>query len=262
MNELATCFELAGVSHRYESDRQGTDALLDVNLDLKHGEFVSLLGPSGCGKSTLLKFACGLLSPSSGKVSLLGETAQTLGQVGYMPQQDLLFQWRTVLDNAIIGLQTEGVSKKEARSAALRQFKAFGLEGFENHYPSQLSGDMRQRAALLRTFLVDRPLYVLDEPFGKLDSLTRLSMHRWLTDIWRDRKAAILFVTHDVDEALFLSDRIYVMSSRPGRILESASVDLPRPRNHISMTQNPNVSNLKAKLLGLLETNLNEESDG
>lgn len=253
MKDPAHCFELSGVSHRYESDQQSTDALLDVSLEVKQGEFVSLIGPSGCGKSTLLKFACGLLAPKSGEISLMGDPAVALGKVGFMPQQDMLFQWRTVLDNAIIGLETEGMSRKVARETARQHFKPFGLEGFENHYPSQLSGGMRQRAALLRTFLVARPLYVLDEPFGKLDSLTRLSMHRWLTDIWQDRKAAILFVTHDVDEALFLSDKIYVMSARPGRILKSAEMKFPRPRNHISMTQDPAVSRLKAELLGLLE---------
>lgn len=248
------CFVVSEVAHRYGGKgTSSVEVLRSIDLRIAPQEFVSLIGPSGCGKSTLLKIACGLLTPTSGKVLLDGEAADPLGAVGYMPQSDLLMPWRTVLDNAAIGLETAGVPLSKAREEARGHFAAFGLAGFEEHYPSQLSGGMRQRAALLRTFLVKRSLYVLDEPFGKLDSLTRLAMHRWLTGIWRQTASAILFITHDLDEALFLSDRIYVMGPRPGRILAEITVPTERPRDHAAMTRDPVIAAQKAALLELLE---------
>lgn len=245
-------FRLRGLSHRYEENQGETPVLDKIDLHVGPKEFVSIVGPSGCGKSTLLKIACGLLRPSEGELELPHHANEPLGNVGYMPQNDLLMPWRSVLENTIVGLEIAGMPRPEAREKARNQLSAFGLNGFETVYPSQLSGGMRQRAALLRTFLVERELYVLDEPFGSLDALTRLSMNHWLTDVWQASRASILFTTHDLDEALFLSDRIYVMSPRPGRILSEIEVNHPRPRNHAAMARDPRIAEEKARLLELL----------
>lgn len=212
---------------------EGVVALRDVDLTIGDGEFVSIVGPSGCGKSTLFNILAGLIRPSSGQVLLDGRAPDDLlGEVGYMQQRDLLMPWRTVLDNTTVGLELNGVGKKEAREQARAQFDRFGLGGFEDHWPAKLSGGMRQRAALLRTFLAGREVMLLDEPFGALDALTRAQMQEWLLKIWQDDSKTVLFVTHDVDEAVFLSDRVYVMSGRPGGIVRTLDIDLERPRDH------------------------------
>jgi ABC-type nitrate/sulfonate/bicarbonate transport system ATPase subunit len=208
-------------------------ALEDVELAVGEGEFVSIVGPSGCGKSTLFNILAGLISPTSGRVLLDGRSPDDLlGRLGYMQQRDLLMPWRSVLDNTTVGLELNGVAMKEARRQAREQFSRFGLAGFEDEWPAKLSGGMRQRAALLRTFLAGREVMLLDEPFGALDALTRAQMQEWLLEIWQEDHKTILFVTHDVEEAVFLSDRVHVMSGRPGRIVLSLDVDLPRPREH------------------------------
>jgi ABC-type nitrate/sulfonate/bicarbonate transport system ATPase subunit len=225
-------------------------ALEGVDMDVGAGEFVSIVGPSGCGKSTLFNLLAGLDRPSEGKILLDGRpTDQLLGEIGYMPQADLLMPWRTVLDNTALGLQLSGVKRSEARKQALAEFPRFGLEGFERAWPSQISGGMRQRAALLRTFLAGREVMLLDEPFGALDALTRQAMQQWLMKIWQDDRKTILFVTHDVEEAVFLSDRVYVMSGRPGRIELTLEVDLPRPRVIETTLLDPKFIEMKAKLL-------------
>lgn len=224
-------------------------ALEDVDLEIGAGEFVSIVGPSGCGKSTLLDMLAGLTLPSSGWVVLGGRRRDDLlGRVGYMQQDDLLMPWRTVLDNTTIGLELNGVPRRQARRRALAEFPRFGLEGFERHWPATLSGGMRQRAALLRTFLAGREVMLLDEPFGALDALTRARMQQWLLGIWSADRKTILFVTHDVEEAVFLADRAYVMSGRPGRIALSLDIDLPRPRGR-ELTVEPEFLELKRRLL-------------
>jgi ABC-type nitrate/sulfonate/bicarbonate transport system ATPase subunit len=205
--------------------------LADVSIELAVGEFVSLVGPSGCGKSTLLKILAGLVAPSAGDVLLEGERRDALlGRVGYMPQDDLLMPWRTTLDNVTLGLELAGVRRADARERAREQFARFGLDGFERHWPRALSGGMRQRAALLRTFLAGRDVLLLDEPLGALDALTREEMREWLLEVWEADRKTILLVTHDVEEAAFLSDRVYVMSGSPGRIRAAIDVPLARPR--------------------------------
>jgi ABC-type nitrate/sulfonate/bicarbonate transport system ATPase subunit len=225
--------EAHGLTKTYDAGR-GHDpvpALTDVSLELRAGEFVSLVGPSGCGKSTLLKIIAGLLAPDAGDVLLDGsEPSALLGSVGYMPQDDLLMPWRTTLDNVTLGLELAGVSRTEARIRARAELPRFGLEGFERHWPRALSGGMRQRAALLRTFLAGRDVLLLDEPLGALDALTREEMREWLLEVWEADRKTILLVTHDVEEAVFLSDRVYVMSGRPGRIRATIDVPLARPR--------------------------------
>jgi ABC-type nitrate/sulfonate/bicarbonate transport system ATPase subunit len=206
-------------------------ALSDVSLELGAGEFVSLVGPSGCGKSTLLKILAGLVVADAGEILISGRRPETLlGRVGYMPQDDLLMPWRTTLDNVTVALELAGVPRAEARVRARAELARFGLDGFERHWPRALSGGMRQRAALLRTFLAGRDVLLLDEPLGALDALSREEMREWLLEIWESDRKTILLVTHDVEEAVFLSDRVYVMSGRPGRIRETVDVALRRPR--------------------------------
>lgn len=227
----------------------GTAVLSGVGLRAGPGEFVSIIGPSGCGKSTLFNILAGLLRPSSGRVTLDGrEQKSLLGKTAYMPQKDLLMPWRTVLDNVTLGLEMNGVSRGDARKQAREQLPRFGLAGFEDRWPAKLSGGMRQRAALLRTFLSGREVMLLDEPFGALDALTRQTMQEWLLERWQEENKTILFITHDVEEAVFLSDRVYVMSGRPGRMRTCVEVDLPRPRG-FEVTGDPRFIELKQQLL-------------
>ncbi len=207
-------------------------ALKDTSFTVQPGEFVTLIGPSGSGKSTIFNVITGLLEPTSGSVSIHGNNvSQEMPQVGYMPQHDLLLPWRSLIDNLIIPLELKHVSKSNAYSRARALLSKFGLEGFEAAYPATLSGGMRQRAALLRTFLTDQDILLLDEPFGALDALTRRDLQSWLLSIWAESKRTILFITHDVQEAVYLSDRVLVLSQRPGRIVRGVTVNLPRPRN-------------------------------
>ena len=222
-----------------------------VDLAVQPGEFISIIGPSGCGKSTLLNIVAGLDQPDAGagSVALDGDTdAPRLGKVGYMQQKDLLLPWRTVLDNAILGLELRGVPRSKARRRALELTEAFGLTGFEGQYPFTLSGGMRQRAAFLRTMLMDQDLVLLDEPFGALDALTRVQMQEWLLDLWDSMQSTIVLITHDVDEAVLLSDRVYVLTARPGRVDLVLDMDLPRPR-HYDMVTSPEFGVLKARLM-------------
>ncbi len=194
-------------------------------------EFVSLVGPSGCGKSTLLKVLAGVLVPTAGAAEVGGETViGRPGRTAYMPQKDLLLPWRRTLDNATLGAELHGTAPAEARTRAVPLLERFGLAGFERAWPEELSGGMRQRVALLRTFLLDRQVLLLDEPFGALDAITRRRMYAWLETVWLHDRRSVLFVTHDVEEALTLSDRVHVLSPRPGRVVDTVEVGFPRPR--------------------------------
>ena len=204
-------------------------ALAGIDLEINRGELVSIIGPSGCGKSTLLNLLAGLDEPTAGSVAL-ASGAPLLGSVAYMPQADLLMPWRTVLDNAAVGPQLRGLPLGAARDRARAELGRYGLDGFADAWPSQISGGMRQRTALLRTFLTDCDVMLLDEPFGALDALTRHDMQERLVDLWTAEGRTILFVTHDVEEALFLGDRVIRMTPRPGRIAAEVAVGLPRPR--------------------------------
>ena len=252
--------ETAQVSKVMERDSRPLQVLRDVNFHAEEGEFVSIIGPSGCGKSTLLNIIAGLDSPTSGSVALHGGTDRLrLGSVGYMQQKDLLMPWRSVLDNATLGLELQGVSKRDAGQRARQHLGRFGLEGFENAYPHELSGGMRQRAAFLRTVLADQEVFLLDEPFGALDALNRTQIHQWLTGLWESMQKTIVLVTHDVDEAILLSDRVYVMSARPGRMKMVQSVDLSRPRS-IDVFSTPAFMALKSALLNSIREEAPEES--
>jgi len=213
--------------HKTFSGRAPVEVLRDVALHVEPGEFVSIVGPSGCGKSTLFNLIAGLEPPSAGEIAVQGQTAPERRRLrtGYMFQKDLLFPWRNLLDNAALGLEVAGeCSRAEARERARAFLPRFGLEDFEGYPPSKLSGGMRQRVALLRTLLLERPLLLLDEPFASLDALTRREVQDWLRHTWRSGSEAALLVTHDVREAIYLSDRVYVMSPRPGTMVAELQV--------------------------------------
>ena len=254
-----TKIRVESVSKSFDVDGRRQLVLDDIKLTVGEGEFVSIIGPSGCGKSTLLNIVAGLDSADSGTTSVEGtQGGSSLGQVGYMQQKDLLLPWRTVLDNTILGLELAGVPKRQARSRALELTVTFGLDGFEGQYPYALSGGMRQRAAFLRTMLMDQEVILLDEPFGALDALTRVQMQEWLLQLWDSLRKTIVLITHDMDEAILLSDRVYVLTPRPGRIATILEVDLPRPRSYEQVTE-PAFSRLKYRLLKHLREKKPEE---
>jgi ABC-type nitrate/sulfonate/bicarbonate transport system ATPase subunit len=244
--------EASDVTMQYRVGDTDVLALRRVSLHVDEGEFVALVGPSGSGKTTLLSIFAGLEGPTAGTVVLQGDShPRLLGRAGYMPQRDLLLPWRTALGNAITGLQAQGVPRKEASVRARALFAEFGLAGFEHAWPATLSGGMRQRVAFARTVLVAHDLLLLDEPFGALDALTRASLQRWLAELWERLGATCLLVTHDLDEALLLSDRIYVLSPRPGTVRLERAVPLERPRQ-LKMLARPEIVAIKAELLASL----------
>lgn len=227
--------------------------LEDVTVTLEKRQFVSILGPSGCGKSTLFDVISGLELPDRGNVIIEGKNYNgKTGRVSYMHQKDLLLPWSNILSNVSLPLLIKGFSKKDAHIEAKKHFTEFGLKGFERSYPVQLSGGMRQRAALLRTYLFARDIMLLDEPFGSLDAITRRKMQLWLLDIWESIQASVLFITHDIDEAIFLSDRIYLLSKRPAIVREIFDVEIKRPRGSKTFTS-VEFNRIKARIISLLE---------
>jgi ABC-type nitrate/sulfonate/bicarbonate transport system ATPase subunit len=240
------------VSKIFKRDGRAVRALDAVSLTIPEGRLISLIGPSGCGKSTLFNVIAGLLRPTTGDVLADGNSiVGRPGYVAYMLQKRLLLPWRTIIDNIILGAEVRGVPKQESIARAQPLIERYGLAGFEQHYPHELSGGMRQRTSLLRTMLYDRDVVLLDEPFGALDAQTRLLMQSWLLQVWSDLGKTILFVTHDIDEAIYLSDEIYVFTARPGRIKAHIKVALPRPRDQDAVLSAAFVE-LKRQLLGLL----------
>lgn len=247
--------ELHHISKTYREAGRIVPALAGISFSAAAGEFVTIIGPSGCGKSTLFNLIVGLDEPDDGDICLNGEVVRRrVGRFGYMPQRDLLLPWRTLIDNVILGPELDGADLQAARQEAISLLPLFGLDGFERAYPATLSGGMRQRAALLRTFLSHREVMLLDEPFGALDALTRRELQIWLLDVWQQFNKTILFITHDVEEALFLSDRVIVLSPRPGRVVLDLPVNLPRPRK-ADLFVNPEFVQLKARLLSTLGQN-------
>lgn len=243
------CLEVRNVSHIFSG---GVAAVRDVSFQIARGSFVSLLGPSGCGKSTLFNAIAGLLTPSGGDVLLDGESVLgKTGRVGYMLQKDLLLPWRTIEDNITISRTLHGVPRRTARRECAALLERCGLTGFEHARPHELSGGMRQRAALMRTLMTGREVLLLDEPFGALDALTRLQLQLLLCEIWQDTHRTILLVTHDIDEALLLSDEIIVMTERPGTVLARLTVPADRPRTPETLSA-PDMAALRTQLLTLL----------
>lgn len=219
--------KVAHVAKAFE-DKQ---VLEDVNIVLKEKEIVSLLGVSGVGKTTLFHIIAGLTVPDEGQVLLDGSVITgEAGHISYMLQKDLLLPYRTIVDNVALPLLVKGIKKKEAREKAGSYFEEFGLEGTQKKYPAQLSGGMRQRAALLRTYLFSKGVALLDEPFSALDTITKASMHRWYLQIMEQIQLSTIFITHDIDEAILLSDRIYLMGGQPGTITKEIIISEPKPR--------------------------------
>lgn len=240
------------VDFTFAGQQGDVHVLKDFSLQVRPGEFLSLIGPSGCGKSTVFRLVAGLLRPTRGAVTVSGQPVTgPKGHVALMPQRDLLLPWRTVLENALLFLEVQGVPRKEAETKARAMLELFGLNGFEHAYPSQLSGGMRQRVAFMRTALSGKQVLLLDEPFGALDALTRMEMHEWLLQVWEQLGTTILFITHDVEEAVLLSDRVVVMGRRGSFYSEERVIDLPRPRERRLLSDRQFVDH-KARLLDLL----------
>lgn len=227
-------------------------ALAPTDLDVGAGEFICIVGPSGCGKSTLFNLISGVLAPDGGQILIDNQniTGQA-GHVGYMLQKDLLLPWMTVLENIVLGATLKGGASCAQRAEGARLAQRYGLGEFINHYPAALSGGMRQRVALMRTLAMRHDVILLDEPFGALDSQTRLSMQQWLLQVWQEQRRTVIFVTHDIDEAIYLADRVVVMSPRPGKIHSVLPVGIARPRTMASLTSS-RFSALKKDILQLI----------
>jgi len=245
--ETRTRIAVRGLAKRFNASGREFVAVDDVSFEVKQGEFVALLGPSGCGKSTILNMVAGLLPRSGGRILIDEDTVETgkvNRRVGYVFQRDTLFPWRTVADNIGYGLQLAGVADAERKERVAACVAQAGLEGFEQAYPSALSGGMRQRAALMRTLVVEPQILLMDEPFGALDTHTKIDMHEVLLRIWDREQQTVLFVTHDLGEALTLADRIILFSARPGRIKDMFEVDFTRPRDAVKVRETPRYAEL------------------
>lgn len=238
--------EVKGVSKLFKVNGKQMEALHDINLDISENEFVCFIGPSGCGKTTLLRVIAGLEEPSSGEIRLEGIPIMGPGpERGMVFQEYSLFPWRTVLDNVAFGLELKGISKDERYRKARQYIKMVGLERFEERYPHELSGGMKQRVAIARALVNEPKALLMDEPFGALDAQTRNIMQSELLRVWEEEKKTVVFVTHSVDEAIYLADRIVIMSARPGKIKDVIKIDLPRPRNRTS----PQVNVIRDRIL-------------
>jgi len=225
----------------------------NLSLEIFEEEMVSIIGPSGCGKSTLFNIISGILPEDHGMIKIDGkEEKNRQGKFGYMFQEPLLFPWAKTIENVMLGYEVKGLQKDKARIRASKLLKEFSLFGYSDFYPASLSGGMKQKVALMRTVAFDSSLLFLDEPFGSLDAITRSSLHLYLLEIWKKLKLTILFTTHDIREAIFLSDRIYILSKKPARIINCVKVNLPRPRK-IKNLVSPEFIKLEAKLIKLLE---------
>ncbi|HTZ79283.1 MAG TPA: ABC transporter ATP-binding protein [Stellaceae bacterium] len=243
--------EVRGLSKSFKLGTAMIEAVHDVSFTVCKGEFVALLGPSGCGKSTVLNMISTLLAPGGGEILIDGVRAQpnkASPQVGYVFQRDTLFPWRTVAENIGYGLELAGIARAERAERVAACIEQAGLRGFADAYPSSLSGGMRQRVALMRTLVVRPQILLMDEPFGALDTHTKIDMHEVLLRIWDREQQTVLFVTHDLSEALTLADRIIMFSARPGRIKEMFAVDLPRPRDAVTLRETPHYGELFTRI--------------
>lgn len=243
-----TILELVNLKKSYP----GLSTLEDISLELEKNQFASVLGPSGCGKSTLFNIISGLEAPDRGRIIIDGQDYNgRTGRVSYMHQKDLLLPWKNIIDNVCLPLFIKGIDRKNSYKRAEKYFPEFGLEGFEKNYPFQLSGGMRQRAALLRTYLFADDIMLLDEPFGNLDAITRRNMQTWLLGLFEKLDASVLFITHSIDEAIFLSDRIYLLSKRPAVIRKIFDINIKRPRDNKIITS-VEFNRLKEEIIQLL----------
>ena len=254
MNRL----EVKNLTQTFNQKNTSLRVLDGLNFSVDDGQFVALLGPSGCGKSTLFNIVSGLLVPDTGEIYLNDERIYgNTGDFAYMQQKDLLLPWRTVLRNVLIGPEIHDEPLDTAKVEAQQRLAQLGLSGFENSYPIQLSGGMRQRVALVRTLLFRKEILLLDEPFGALDAMTRTVMQSILLDIWSENRQTVLLITHDVEEALLLADKIYVLTARPATLKAEVPVPLPRPRN----ITDASLIRLKKELLTLLQVEMSKVFD-
>jgi NitT/TauT family transport system ATP-binding protein len=229
---MASLLSIEGVSKDFNVRGNQVLALDTLNLALDEGEFVTVVGPSGCGKSTLLNIVVGLLPPSAGQILFRGRAVNGINpEIGYVTQKDNLLPWRSLIENVELSLEIRGIEKSARRRRAGELIERVGLKGFEDHYPHELSGGMRQRANIIRTLIYDPELILMDEPFGPLDAQTRIVLQEQLLKLWFASRKTILFITHDLVEAITLADRVVVMTSRPGRVKHVAAVPIPRPRD-------------------------------
>jgi len=250
----APVLSISGVSHVFSSKGRLVQALEQTDLDVAAGEFLTVVGPSGCGKSTLMNLIVGLFAPSQGRVLFHGQKiAGPNRRIGYVTQADNLYPWRTLRRNVEFPLEVRGAPRGERRDRADALIRKVGLAGFENAYPHELSGGMRQRANIIRTLSYDPEVILMDEPFGPLDAQTRLLLQSQLLELWQGTGKTVIFITHDLAEAVALADRVVVMSARPGRIKAIETVPLPRPRNLFEINEDPDFRTLYRLLWASLE---------
>lgn len=250
---MPTKLETVNLHKSFVRRSEEIEVLRDINLQVEEGEFVSFVGASGCGKTTLLRIIHGLIPPTSGKVLVGGiEVTGPTTDRGFVLQQDSLLPWRTVLNNVMFGLEVQGKGGKDAKIQAMDLLRLVGLDGFENHYPLEISGGMRQRVNLARALAVDPDILLMDEPFAALDAQTREVMQRELLRIWESQRKTVVFVTHQIDEAVYLSDRVVVFSARPGRVKREIEIDIPRPRP-LSVKRSPEFLALMDEIWTLIE---------
>ena len=244
--------QIAGVSREFTKNGRSLVALQDIDLVVREGEFVALLGPSGCGKSTLLNMVAGFDFPTGGKVRVAGEAIREPSpQRGVVFQEPALFPWFSVMDNVVFGPKNRGQPAADYRPRAAQIIEQVGLRGFEASYPAELSGGMRQRVGIARVLIMEPRVLLMDEPFGSLDAQTRSLMQELLLGLWQRQQQTVLFITHDIEEALLLADRVCVMTARPGRIKKSIPVPMPRPRS-IELTLSPEFNALRREVLDLI----------
>jgi len=245
-----TAISFAGVTVRFRAPSGEVHTVArDISLAIEEGTFVAVVGPSGCGKSTLLNMAAGLLFPPAGEIRVFGEALRGVNRhAAYLFQQDALLPWRSVLDNVMLGLVFREVPRREAAEAARRWIARVGLAGFEDRFPHQLSGGMRKRVAVAQSWIVDPRILLMDEPFGALDVQTRQIMENELLELWQETKKTVLFVTHDLEEAIALADRVVVLSAGPARIKGDYRVELPRPRDVTEVRLNPDFTALYKRI--------------
>lgn len=256
--------ELNDVTVSFQSpDGSRMTALRDMSLSVEQGELVALVGPSGCGKSTALNVLAGQVRPVSGQVRLAGEPVKGVSpSVGYISQADTLLPWRTVLDNVALAMELRGVEKRERREAARGLMARMGLSGFEDNYPRELSGGMKKRAAIARVLAVDPAILMMDEPFGPLDALTKEKLQDEILALWESTGCTILYVTHDLTEAITLADRVVLMSARPGRVVREYPIDLPRPRRVMDVKFSPRFVELERAIWQDLQRELLRGEEG
>ncbi len=248
------CFEISRLSIRLGLGKHAFTAVENVSLSNQPGEFICILGPSGCGKSTLLSSMAGHVASSQGAIKLDGQLiTKPNADIGLVFQQHSLFPWQRVIDNVAFGLKMRGINKSERHRQAREMLELVGLSGFEQHYPVQLSGGMQQRVEIARVLINTPKVILMDEPFGALDAQTRLSMQQFLLSVWEGIKTSVIFITHDIEEALFLADRLLIMSQRPGRFIEEIPLDFARPRT-TELLATPRFVQLKQHCLTVLQS--------